>query len=55
MHFVRFEDSMMTKQAAKSELKNVNILLKPWNFEMDFFGAETNLCMDFTALKNVII
>ena len=45
MHLVRFEDSMIRKQAAKSELKNVAITQ----------GAETTLCTCFTVLENVAI
>ena len=29
------------------------ILLKPLNFKIDFFGAETTLCTYFTVLENV--
>ena len=45
LHFVRFEGSMIWKQAAKSELKLLN-------FKMGFFGAETTLRSSFTVLEN---
>ena len=50
MHFVRFEGSVMWKQAAWKENLKVWILLKPLNFRMDFFGAETSLCMQIYSL-----
>ena len=48
---MRFEGSMIRKQAAKSELKNVDIT-QPFSFKIDFVGAETTLRMYFTVLEN---
>ena len=45
MRFVRFEDSMIWKQAAKSKLKNVDITQTVKLQNGFFFGAETSLCM----------
>lgn len=53
MHFVRFEGSMMRKQAVKCELKNVDIT-QTFNFKLvHLFGTETTLCVYFTILENV--
>ena len=52
MHLARFEGSMIRKQAAKSELKNVAIT-QTVNFKIDLLGEETTLCTCYTVLENV--
>ena len=42
------------KKAAKSEPENVDIT-QTVKLQMDFFGAETTLCIYYTVLENVTI
>ena len=54
-HVVRFEGSVISKLAARSELKNVDIT-QPLDFKVGFFSAKTTyICMYFTVLENVTI
>ena len=47
MQFLRFESSMMRKQALKSGYHS--------NLRMDFFGPRTSLCVHFTVIENATI
>ena len=53
MYFVRFESSMMLKQAAKSKLKIVDIIQTVKLQNGFFFGTETSSFVSFTSLENV--
>lgn len=55
LHFVRFECSMLLKQAAKREFKNVDNIQTLEPQSESFLGVEITLPLYFTALENVTI
>ena len=51
-HVVRFEGSLISKQAARSELKNVDIT-QPLNFKVGFFSAKTAyMCIYYSTMMS---